>query len=325
MILEQTPKLTGNEPGVPTSKVVHPAGTALYPGPFWAAVALLIVCFSVPLLDLLRLALSDDLYSDAPLMPVISLYLIWQKRDKLPNLSKPSWLMASLFFGAGILAVAAGQVVDSFVPVAPVDHLAANICGFVLLLAGLCFAFLGPRITRAIAFPLGLMVFMIPLPEFARHYIETFLQYGSAMVAQSFFAMGGMPSQLHGIFFQLPGINLEVAPECSGIHSSLVLLILSLIAGYRYLRSPWRRTVLALAVIPLGLLRNGFRIFVIGQLCVRYGPQMLDSPIHRHGGPLFFALSLIPFFPLLFFLNRTERTKPGPGQEPHIKGQPTKG
>jgi exosortase/archaeosortase family protein len=86
-----------------------------------------------------------------------------------------------------------------------------------------------------------------------------------------------------------------------------VLLIVSLVAGRLFLRSPWKRTVLALAIIPLALLRNGFRVFVIGELCTHVGPEMINSPIHHRGGPLFFALSLIPFFLLLFYLRKSER------------------
>jgi exosortase/archaeosortase family protein len=98
-----------------------------------------------------------------------------------------------------------------------------------------------------------------------------------------------------------------VASECSGIHSTLVLLITSLMAGYLFLHSPWKRTWLVLAMVPLALLRNGFRIFVIGQLCVHIGPEMINSPIHRRGGPLFFVLSLIPFFLFLIYLRKSER------------------
>ena len=60
-------------------------------------------------------------------------------------------------------------------------------------------------------------------------------------------------------------------------------------------------------VIPLGILRNGFRVFVIGQLCVHIGPYMINSRIHHQGGPLFFALSLVPLFLLLLWLRRRER------------------
>jgi len=64
-------------------------------------------------------------------------------------------------------------------------------------------------------------------------------------------------------------------------------------------------------VIPLGILRNGFRILVIGMLCVFVGPHMIDSPIHHRGGPLFFALSLVPLFILLWwFWHQEQRLNP---------------
>lgn len=110
-----------------------------------------------------------------------------------------------------------------------------------------------------------------------------------------------------GLFFQLPGISLQVAPECSGIHSSLMLMLTSLIAGYFFFKTYTCRAVLAFFVIPLGIVRNAFRIFVIGQLCVHVSPDMIDSYIHRHGGPIFFLIFLVPFFILLHYLRRLDR------------------
>jgi len=85
------------------------------------------------------------------------------------------------------------------------------------------------------------------------------------------------------------------------------LFITSLVAGYLFFKSPWRRAVLTCFVIPLAILRNGFRIFTIAMLCVHVSPDMINSPIHRRGGPIFFVLSLIPFFLLLVWLRRRER------------------
>jgi exosortase/archaeosortase family protein len=78
----------------------------------------------------------------------------------------------------------------------------------------------------------------------------------------------------------------------------------SILATNLFLKTPWRRFVLVAFIIPLAILRNGFRILVIGLLCVNIGPQMIHSLIHRRGGPLFFVLSLIPFLLFLWWLRR---------------------
>jgi len=78
------------------------------------------------------------------------------------------------------------------------------------------------------------------------------------------------------------------------------------LAGYLFLSTPWKRAILVGVVLPLGILRNAFRIFTIGQLCVRIGPEMFDSPLHRRGGPLFFALSLVPLLLLLWYFAKSD-------------------
>jgi len=85
-----------------------------------------------------------------------------------------------------------------------------------------------------------------------------------------------------------------------------VLLMTSILAANVFLKTSWRRIVLVAFVIPLGILRNGFRILVIGLLCANVGPQMIHSPIHTRGGPVFFVLSLIPFLLLLWWLHKGE-------------------
>ena len=128
----------------------------------------------------------------------------------------------------------------------------------------------------------------------------------SADVAAWFLRLSGTPLLRNGQTLVLPGAVLWVAQECSGIRSSWVLFITSLLASHLFLASPWRRFVLVAFVIPLGIVRNGFRILVIGLLCVHVGPHMIDSQLHHQGGPLFFALSLGPFFLFLWWLRRRE-------------------
>jgi exosortase/archaeosortase family protein len=82
--------------------------------------------------------------------------------------------------------------------------------------------------------------------------------------------------------------------------------MVALIAGQLFLRKTWTRTVLAVSMIALGIARNALRIFILAQLCLHVSPDILDSDLHRRGGPVFFALSMIPFVVLLWYLRKSE-------------------
>lgn len=260
------------------------------------------------LYPLIKYAVSSDLYSHIPLIPLVSGYLIWTSRSGLPGRFIPDYGLATLFFALGVAALGGHFLLRLQTPPAPPeDVLALGAAAYVLLLVGSVSAVLGRAFLRASVFPLAFLVFMVPMPVVLHEAVEVFLQHGSADVSAAMIRSVGTPLFRDGLVFQLPGITLQVAPECSGIHSTLALFITSTVAGHLFLKSWLHRTVLAVAVIPLALLRNGFRIFTIGELCVHVDPEMIHSFIHRQGGPIFFALSLIPFSILLWFLRRRER------------------
>lgn len=276
----------------------------------------LLACFAKPLYDLARYAAQSDLYSHVLLVPFISGYMVWLKKREISPDSAPTPTLGIWPLVAGVavcggywLAVALGWRPTSE------DYLSAMTLSFLTFGLSAAFLFVGAEALRRASFPLAFLVFTIPFPVAVLNWIETALQHGSAAVANVLFTLAGMPLLREGTVFKLPGITMEVAPECSGIHSTLVLFITSLLAGYLFLRSPWKRALLALLVIPLALLRNGFRVFTIGELCVNVSPDMIHSYIHRKGGPIFFVLSLVPFFFILLLLRRSE-LKSSRGQAP---------
>jgi exosortase C (VPDSG-CTERM-specific) len=277
--------------------------------------AILLACFAKPLYELLRFALKSDLFSHILLIPFISAYLIWITKDALPAATQPRRFHSVFFFAAGAAVLSAYWFGPQFGLDVKRDHLTWTTSALMLLFIGLCFYCLGPAALRSLSFPLSLLIFAVPFPLVLVDWTEKLLQHSSAEAADWFFTLTGTSFLRNGLVFQLSDITLQVAPECSGIHSSLVLLITSLVAGQLFLASGWKRALLALAVIPLGILRNGFRIWTLGQLCIHIGPHMIDSPIHHRGGPIFFALSMIPFTFLLFYLWKSDRQPiPSPGQ-----------
>jgi exosortase C (VPDSG-CTERM-specific) len=282
----------------------------------WATIVLL-ACFSVPLLRLVWFAATSDLYSHVLLVPFVTAYLVWIERHNLRGSSLPNRRFAVFAWSAGsVLLAGYWAAVWLGWSMTLQDNLSWMTSSFVCFFFGVCGLFAGREVLRVMQFPLCFLVFMVPFPTLVHGWLEGFLQRWSALTAYGMFQLAGTPVFYNSLNFQLPGISLQVAPECSGIHSSLVLFLTSLVAGHLFLRSPWKRGILALAVLPLGLLRNGFRIFVIGQLCVHFGPQMIHSAIHRDGGPIFFALSMVPFFLLLILLRRSEQVPAEPVDHP---------
>jgi exosortase C (VPDSG-CTERM-specific) len=270
----------------------------------------LVLAFAPTLVALAIHVAHSQLHSYILLIPPLSFYLIYIRRDQLPKVYSTSaglGLMASI---AGFAALALANLPGTPIqPLSPNDYLGVLTLSFLLLLVAGGFFFLGQRWMVAAAFPVLFLFFMIPMPDAMVDGLETASKLGSAETASLFFSLSGTPFLRAGTVFQLPNITLQVAQECSGIRSSWILLITSLVASNLFLHTTWRRLVLVAFVIPLGLLRNGFRILVIGLLCVNYGPQMINSVIHRRGGPVFFALSLIPLFLLLWWLRSGEREK----------------
>jgi exosortase C (VPDSG-CTERM-specific) len=286
---------------------------------FWGGacfVIILVAAFGQPLLGLANYAAHSSLHSYILLIPFVSGYLLYLRRDQLPKER-----VADLPFGIVLLACGLGVFLFThwlaFAGRAPADnyYFVLLTISFLCCLAAGGFFFFGRDWMRAAAFPLAYLIFMVPMPDAMADALETASKYASAEVANVLFHLSGTPILRAGLVFQLPNITIEVAQECSGIRSSWVLLLTSILAANLFLKTPWKRIVLVGFIIPLAILRNGFRILVIALLCVNIGPQMIHSVIHRRGGPLFFALSLIPLFALLWWLRKGEtRARP---EEPH--------
>src|SRR6266446_3411745 len=273
----------------------------------------LVAAFGKPLFSLAVYAAGEELHSHILLIPFVSAYLIYIRRHALPRdyTFSVGWALILLIVGA--IPLAAAWTPDVFGrPLSQNDYLALMALSFVCFVGAGGFFFLGRKWIAAAAFPFAFLIFMVPMPDRVADFLETSSKLASADAASMFFNISGTPVLRDGAFFQLPNITIQVAQECSGIRSSWVLFITSLLAANLFLKTPWRSIVLVAAVIPLGILRNGLRIVFIGLLCVHFGPEMIHSIFHRRGGPPFFVLSLIPLFLLLWWLRRAEADPPSP-------------
>lgn len=267
-------------------------------------VAFLALAYFTVFGDWVRIARGSDLHSHVLLIPLVSIFLLVTERKGLAWRSEVSMLPGICLFL--VVAVVLAWSLISRHPLSEVDRVAWLMATFVGFLWSSCLLLLGWRWVWSALFPLGFLLFMIPLPDLAVIHLEHFLMSMSAILSEILFMAGGIPVFRSGQVLELPGVVLEVAEECSGIRSTWVLLITSVLAAYLFLPTIPRRVIVVAAVLPLGILRNAVRIYVIGWLCVHQGPEMIDSWIHRKGGPVFFGASLVPLFLMAWLLGRSK-------------------
>lgn len=265
--------------------------------------------FLKPISQLFTFAVGSELYSYILLVPVLVVYLVvtgkghGRESQGDATVWPLPWRMLVTLLGLGAWLAAVAWTQNIAQP-SQQDRLFIPISLFVVLIVASGYLFLGSRFMSQNLLPMSLLAFLVPFPLPFERGLESLLQHGSAYGAGLLFSVFGTPVARQELLLHLPGITLEVAPECSGIRSSLVLFMVSLVAGHLFLNRVWKKTVLAAIVLPLGIARNALRIFTIGMLCVHVDPAMIHSWVHRQGGPLFFALSFVPFFAVLLLLRR---------------------
>jgi exosortase len=273
---------------------------------FAAVLGLATVLFGAVWLELVQDAWKDALHSYAVAIPLVSAWLVSQDRKVLVGVPlAPAWgsamglgLAAGLawaaWFGARAAGVGAGW------------PLTLGMLGWVLAVWGGILGCFGWAWVGRMAFAVGFLVFTIPMPEPLVNAIEVGLQHSTAWLVEMALRALDVTYSRDARAFWLPGLRFQVAQECSGIRSTLVLFITSLVGGKLLLAGGKARGVLALAVIPLGIARNAFRICVLALLTIHVDPRIIHSPLHHQGGPLFFALSLVPLLLLFWWFRRRE-------------------
>lgn len=222
-------------------------------------------------------------YSHGFLVPLFSLFLVWDRRRKLAETPvRPSW--------SGLPLVVLGLVILIF-GVYGVDLFTSRV-SFVILLTGLIWTFLGSAMLRQLRFSVLILLLAIPFPAIIFNQITFPLQLLASRLASSTLPLLGVPVLQEGNVIQLPVMKLEVAEACSGIRSLMSLFTLAVFYGYFLERTTTRRVILALASIPIAVAANAVRIVGTG-LCVQYwDPVKALGFFHEFSGWVMFLISL---------------------------------
>lgn len=271
----------------------------------WVSVSLLL--FVKPVYAVFQLANQDDTSSHILLIPFITAWVLYTERKQLrPEAGFSIWPPAVFL----VLTILTAVLTLNCEICPPKTRLSGYVLSLVfLVVAGYIFAF-GVAAARSSGFALAFLLFMVPIPEPILGEVIYGLQAGSAAVAELLFNLSGAPVLRQGFVFRLPVMSIEVAQECSGIRSSLALVILALLVAHFAFRPFWKKLAFVVAGLCMMLIKNGIRIATLTLLANYVNPSFLNGNLHRQGGIVFFLIGLVLLLPVYWALRKGETATP---------------
>jgi exosortase len=259
--------------------------------------------FARPLLSLLQLSLSDNNSSHILLIPFFALSLLFIERHYIFRKLSSDSVLGSLTLILAFGLITGSQLVKSMTSDL---RLTSSILALLLFwVAGFAF-FFGRSAVKAGYFPILFLFLTVPLPNLLLQRIIYLLQAGSADITGALFDLLGVPALREGFVFHLAHVNIEVASECSGIRSSIALLILALPVVHFGLRRFWKKVVFLACALLMMIIKNGIRIVALTLLSTYVNRSFLFGRLHHEGGIFFFLVGLLILLPIYLLLQERQ-------------------
>jgi exosortase len=238
---------------------------------------------------------SDENYSHGFLIVPFAVYFAWARRASLAAAPlHPSFLGLAIVGGSLILLIAGLFGAELFL---------ARI-SLIGVIAGTILFLLGWHHLRLLAFPIALLILMVPLPALVFNQIAFPLQLFASRIGELVLTTAGIPVLREGNILELSTTRLEVAQACSGIRSLVSLVTLGVILGKLNEPRRWARVVLALAAVPIAIVENAARVAGTGLAAHWVGPEAAEGFVHTFSGWVMFVLA----FALLLVTQRALAT-----------------
>ena len=218
-------------------------------------------------------------------IPLFSLYVLWQERRKIvESVGKPSafglvFVLPSLF--VGFLGIRGLQV-------------RFEILGFIGLLFGLTWTFFGRRTVGSVLFPIGFLLFCLPLHSYL-DLVTIHLRLLAVSIASGVLQGCGVEIVRQGTMMASPtgAFAIDIAEPCSGLRSLFAMMALT--AGYAYFTQPtwFRRGLLFALSIPIAILGNVARIFSIVIIAATCSSDFATGFYHDYSGYVVFLVAIL--------------------------------
>ena len=261
--------------------------------------------FSIYYSSLTWLVVKDwarDAYSYAYLIPFVVLYLIWDKRGDLISLpSAPSW-KGFIPITFGLILFWLGELGGEYLTL---------YLSLWFVLVGLCLLHLGWQKLKTIAFAFFFALTMFPFPNFIYTKLTLKLRLISSQLGVAMINLYGMPVHQEGNIIDLGFTQLQVVEACSGLHSLISLVVLSLLLVYFFKAQFWKRAIVLISSVPLAIFTNSMRITITAILYDVWGAKIAEGFFHGFSGLLIFMFCIPILLVEMWLLDKLPPSRSG--------------
>jgi exosortase len=259
---------------------------------FLAALAFLYV---EPVVSMVGEWYTDENYSHGFLIPIISGYLAWQRKDELTGARISPANSGLIIVALGLLMYLLGNVAG--------ENFTMRLSLLVVVAGALIFAY-GYSFFGAMLFPYMYLFFMLPLPFILYDAVAFPLKLMVTEYSVLALKFIGIPVLREGNIIELVNVTLEVADACSGIRSIVSLLALSTAFAFFTQKGFYKRLILIALAIPIAIVANSIRVIGTGILASRFGSAVAEGFFHEFAGLVIFGIAIAMLVVSAFVLRK---------------------
>lgn len=229
----------------------------------------------------------DTYYSHGILVPFVTLYFIWQKREELQETPKKRAPGSLILLALGIAMYLVSSVLRVYF---------SSALSMLVVLVALILYFYGTAVLRKIAFPIFFLIFMVPLPLYMIVNISFKMKLFAATIAAKILNLIGLQAVRDGSVIKLHSTFVIVDDVCSGLRSLISLAALGSIFAYLMKGPMYKRVILFLTTIPIAIITNVCRVVILAAFSEILGVQSTQGLVHDMTGFLVFALAFVMLY-----------------------------
>ena len=265
--------------------LIHPSSLSWRPAllALMLALASILFLYRDTAVAMVGIWARSETFTHAFVVPPITLWLIWRRRQELAPLAPiPAWPML-----LPVAAMAFAWLLGDLVAVNAVTQLALT-----ALLVLTVPALLGLTVARAIAFPLLFMFFAVPIGEFMMPQLMDWTANFTIIALR----LSGIPVYREGLQFVIPSGNWSVVEACSGVRYLIASVTVGTLFAYLNYQSTKRRVLFVIVSILVPVVANWLRAYMIVMVGHLSGNKLAVGVDHLIYGWVFFGVVIMLMF-----------------------------